>query len=105
MKNIFDNIPNTSIKDELFSELLSNPNIKIERIVSTGQVTPKDEPYCQQHDEWVMILNGEAQIHIEGKENFKMSEGDYIFIPKNTKHWVTYTSITPPTVWLAIHIY
>ena len=105
MENIYNNLPKNDFKDELFQELLKDKNVKIEKIVSSGQITSENDPYCQEQDEWVIVLRGKAKLWIDGKGDFNMNEGNYIFIPKHTKHRVTYTSKTPPTVWLAIHIY
>ena len=33
-------------------------DVRIERIVSTGQSTPVDKPHRQGHDEWVLLLAG-----------------------------------------------
>ncbi|AJC48662.1 cupin domain-containing protein [Allofrancisella guangzhouensis] len=98
--NLFDVIPNFS-KHEKFIDLLSTKNIKIEKIISYGQVTSTDTPYIQQHDEWVLVLKGNAKLKLEDKE-YTLEQGEYLFIPKNIKHWVTYTD--NPTIWLAIRI-
>ncbi|QIV94193.1 cupin domain-containing protein [Allofrancisella frigidaquae] len=98
--NLFGVIPNFS-KHEKFIDLLNTKNIKIEKIISYGQVTPTDTPYIQQYDEWVLVLKGNAKLKLEDKE-YNLEQGEYLFIPKNSKHWVTYTD--NPTIWLAIHI-
>tara|TARA_B100001123_G_scaffold449930_1_gene617529 strand:- start:4062 stop:4196 length:135 start_codon:yes stop_codon:yes gene_type:complete len=41
-KNIFDHLPNAS-NEEIFQVLHQIDDLKIERIVSNGQSTPKDE--------------------------------------------------------------
>jgi cupin 2 domain-containing protein len=41
--------------------------VRIQRIVSTGQSTPADKPYTQDHDEWVLLLTGSAGLWIEVK--------------------------------------
>ena len=61
MSNLFANLP-VETKDEVFTELLSRPGARIERIVSNGQSTPVDTPFNQDHDEWVLLLRGSASL-------------------------------------------
>lgn len=77
-------------------------NIKIERIVSYGQTTPKDKPYIQTQDELVFVLQGQAALLVNDMSH-SLATGDSLLIPSNTPHWVTYTSSSPATIWLAIH--
>jgi hypothetical protein len=49
--NLFDDVP-THVDHEIFSEILSRADIRIERIVSTGQSTPVENPHRQGHDEY-----------------------------------------------------
>lgn len=103
--NIF-NIEELSGTKESFTSLFSNKNILIEKIVSFGQVTNDNEWLEQEKNEWVVLLQGEAEIQFE-KDNNKllMKKGDYILIPSHCRHGVNYTSIDPPCIWLAIHFY
>ena len=64
MINLFDDLP-THTHEEIVTELLSRKGVRIERIVSTGQSTPADKPYDQDHDEWVLLLTGSAGLWIE----------------------------------------
>ncbi|GMN89684.1 cupin domain-containing protein [Francisella sciaenopsi] len=98
--NLLDVTPNTS-NEEIFIDILKNDNIHIEKIISCGQVTPINEPYIQSHDEWVVVLKGRAKLRLDNND-YILDEGEYLFIPKNTKHWVTYTENT--TIWLALHL-
>jgi cupin 2 domain-containing protein len=63
--NIFKDIPAT-LPEELFTLLLENKNVRIERIVSEGQGTPAVEWYDQL--QWVIVLQGEAVIEYENTE-------------------------------------
>src|SRR6201987_6386893 len=65
MINLFDDLP-ARAHEEIVSELLLRKGVRIERIVSTGQSTPADKPYDQDHDEWVLLLTGSAGLWIEG---------------------------------------
>jgi cupin 2 domain-containing protein len=102
MANLFDDIP-THVDSEVFTDLLSRPGVRIERIVSTGQATPPDAPFDQDHDEWVLLAAGSAGLSIEGEGEYKLRPGDHVFIPAHRRHRVTETSATEATIWLAIH--
>ena len=78
-------------------------NIQIERIISTGQTTPSGQWYNQELDEWVILLQGEAELCYADYTKIKLKAGDYLLIPAHTKHRVEYTSIEPPCIWLAVH--
>ena len=97
--NIFASIPKEQ-SGEIFEILQENQNLKIERIISAGDTT---EWLTQEHDEWVLVLQGDAKLEYE-EQSFHLTSGDYLFIPKNTKHKVSYTSKEPKTIWLAIHL-
>ncbi|APC97490.1 cupin domain-containing protein [Francisella frigiditurris] len=99
-KNIFE-IGCGNSDEEIFIDLFKKEGVHIEKIISYGQVTPKDNPYIQDHDEWVLVLSGRAELILESKE-YTLDTGEYLFIPKGVKHWVTYTEC--PTVWLAVHL-
>lgn len=103
MANIF-NLPESLPDKELFETLLSGENVKIERIISTGQTTPSGEWYDQETDEWVILLQGEAELSYADGSRIKLRAGDYIFIPAHQKHRVEYTSSSPSCIWLAVHL-
>ncbi len=105
ISNLFNDLPVERLPSEILSNLLSYKNIKVEKIISTGQVTPKEEIYDQEQAEWVLILHGKAKIWLEDKGEIILEIGDYLFIEPHVKHRVTYTSSDPVTVWLAIHIF
>jgi cupin 2 domain-containing protein len=102
MPNLFANLP-VETKDEVFTELLSRPGARIERIVSNGQATPLDAPFNQDHDEWVLLLSGSATLWVDGHGGHDLHPGDHILIPARRTHWVTRTAKDEPTVWLAVH--
>jgi len=100
IKNVFENILIDKSKEEFF-EILKNDNIRIERIVSNGQSSPKDFWYDQEESEFVLLLEGSAIIEFEEKQ-VKLEKGDYLDIKANMKHRVEYTSQEESTIWLAI---
>lgn len=102
--NIFEQIPD-EIKGELFEDIISTKNVKIERIVSDGHTSPKEGWYESEQNEWVIVLQGEAILSFENKESVKLKVGSYHNITASTKHKVSYTSQLEKTIWLAIHYY
>lgn len=103
MPNLFAPLPPAG-PVEIFTELLSSQGVRIERIVSTGQATPIDNPYDQDHDEWILLLAGAAGLWIEGEAEHQLVPGDHLLIPAQRRHRVTWTMPDPPTVWLAVHL-
>ena len=100
--NILSNIP-TNLNQEIFQDIISNDNIKIERIISKGHKSKEDEWYNQEKDEWVMVIKGNATLTFEDAEDVDLGEGDYINIPAHMKHRVSWTDAKVETIWLAIH--
>ena len=86
-------------KGERFDTLLKDHNIEIVRIVSSDKVETKE--YCQEEDEWVVVLEGSATLLLSDKE-IRLEKGDSLFIPSKTRHKVLHTS--KGTLWLAVHI-
>ena len=104
LKNIFGNLPQRSLNKEIFETLVQNNNIRIERIISTGQATPEGKWYDQEQDEWVMLLQGHATLLFENKSEINLMPGDYIFIEAHKKHRVSWTRPDEVCVWLALHL-
>jgi cupin 2 domain-containing protein len=103
VKNIFSSITE-QVPEEIFEVLLENENLKVERIVSDGQVTADGEWYDQDTDEWVLLLKGSAGLLFEdGKEARVLKPGDYMLIPAHTRHRVEWTNPHQKTIWLALH--
>ena len=100
--NIFEQIPE-NLKDELFEDIIKTDNLKIERIISYGQTSPKSGWYEQKENEWVIVLKGEAILSFESSDDIKLNAGDYISIPAFQKHKVSWTLPDAETIWLAIH--
>jgi cupin 2 domain-containing protein len=100
--NLLDDLP-ARTNEETFTELLSREGVRIERIVSTGQSTPADRPYDQEHDEWVLLLAGAAGLWIEGEGERDLRPGDHVLIAAHRLHRVTWTAKGEPTIWLVVH--
>jgi len=102
MKNIFDTIPE-NIESEIFESLVENEHVQIERIISKGHTSPETGWYDQGHNEWVIILQGEAVLAFADGSKRNMKTGDYINIAAHQKHKVEWTNPDIETIWLAIH--
>ena len=101
--NLYDSLP-AALDAELFTQLLSGGSFKLERIVSTGHVTPDGEWYDQDQAEWVVVLKGSASLRFKSESTPRtLREGDYLLIPPHLRHRVEATDPDQPTVWLAIH--
>lgn len=100
--NLFK-LPEVLPDEEIFETLIPDKGILIERIVSTGQVSPENFWYNQERDEWVVLLQGKAVIKWKDGKEKTMFAGDWIFIPAGESHRVDFTSETPPCIWLAVH--
>ena len=100
--NIFSGIPRSS-QEELFGDLLETPHCQIERIVSFGQASPEGFWYNQAWDEWVLLIQGTAELDLAGK-TVALVPGDHLLIPAGCRHRVNRTDHEQPTIWLAIHI-
>ena len=101
--NIFENLPRSPLPDELFETLLEGGGYKLERIISTGQVTPEDQWDDQEQDEWVVLLKGRAKLLFENNKEVSLSSGDYLFIPAHKRHKVIWTDPEEVCVWLAFY--
>ena len=108
--------------DVCINILFNNENVKIEKIISTGQTTDWQE---SNKNEFVILVQGNAEIEyydnrICEDKNFKTNEnimknlkntndmklqlgkGDIILIKKGERHRVSYTSKNPCCVWICI---
>jgi quercetin dioxygenase-like cupin family protein/catechol 2,3-dioxygenase-like lactoylglutathione lyase family enzyme len=85
---------------EAFQELARIGRVVIERIASSDQ--PESQVYDQTHDEWVVLLSGEASIELAGTLT-TLAPGDYLLLPAHTPHRVLATSAG--ATWLAVHVH
>ena len=114
--NIFD-LRDLSENEEIMKILEENENIKIEKFISTGQITD-----CQvsEKNDFVILIQGEAEIEFFEKKNLKKNEkiienksrtknkklkllkGDTVLINRMEKPRVSYTSKNPCCIWVCI---
>jgi cupin 2 domain-containing protein len=101
MQNLFTLIPGARA-DEVFEQILNAGPVRIERIVSRGHASPASGWYDQDEEEWVLVLQGSGKILFEDGPEFLLCPGDYLNIPAQQKHKVTWTDPAGPTIWLAV---
>jgi len=99
-KNLFDQIP-ASAPQEILTGLVLSKNVRVERIVSFGQGSPDGFWYEQTESEWVLLLEGSAQLRFDDKL-VDFAPGDYLNIPAGMRHRVEKTAENAKTVWLAV---
>jgi len=84
--------------EERLDVLLEHPSGRIERIASNGART---EWYDQDEDEWVVLLEGTAELEVEA-ERVALRRGDTLLLPAHCRHRVVSTS--EDALWLAVFI-
>lgn len=87
---------------ELSETLANSRNVRIERIVSQGHVSPPGFWYEQEEDEFVVVLKGAGRVAFADGSEAVLNPGDWLNIPAGVKHRVTYTSPDEATVWLGV---
>ena len=101
INNIFAGLPDFPQDNEIFDVITRNNNIKIERIVSTGQSSPENFWYNQEQNEFVLLLSGKAELEFED-HIVTLTKGDYLLIRSGMKHRVRSTDDSEHTIWLAV---
>jgi cupin 2 domain-containing protein len=96
--NIFD-LPKLPLSEELTTILAENKNIRIECIISTGQIS---KWYDQTETEFVVLLDGNATLEFGDGRVVKLGKGDTILINPHERHRVSFTSNEPPCVWICV---
>ncbi|NLL37436.1 MAG: cupin domain-containing protein [Fretibacterium sp.] len=104
-KNLFS-FPEDAAKgpEEFLETLLQSKGVRVERILSAGHASAEDFWYDQEESEWVLLLQGSAELEFEGGERLSLCPGDWTWLPAHEKHRVARTSKSPPCVWLTIFL-
>ena len=103
--NIFE-LPADLPQDEEQLEILlqdTGQGVRIERILSTGQASPPGFWYDQAQNEWVVLLQGQAELAWDDGSVMPLQKGDWVFISAHKRHRIKWTSAEPPCIWLAVH--
>lgn len=95
----------TDWSEEQIETMLNRPGVRIERILSKGHTTPEDQWYDQEDDEWVVLLQGAAQLEIESqKDLIRLRPGQGVLLPAHCRHRVVWTDPQQTSLWLALHL-
>ncbi len=78
-------------------ELARTAQFSVEQILSGRLEVPQDHE--QDHDEWVVLLNGAAVLEVDGVTH-DLSAGDWWLLPAGAPHRLVRTE--PGTSWLAV---
>lgn len=84
---------------ERFELLAEVAGVTIEQILSGA--LPAAGDYDQDHHEWVVVLEGAAELEVDGQHR-TMQAGDWLLLPAGTPHRVTHTE--QGTSWLAVRV-
>ena len=97
MRDLTD-VHGLDLTDEVFEVLHQAGGAVVERIVSSGQAS---QWFDQDHDEWVMVLSGSADLEYANGATVHISAGQGLVIPASVRHRVVRTA--RPTIWVAVH--
>jgi cupin 2 domain-containing protein len=84
-------------RGERADEVFGLHGVVVEQILSGELAAPVD--YDQDHDEWVVLLDGGAELDVEG-EVCRLGPGDWVFLSRHTPHRLTRTE--SGSRWLAV---
>ena len=82
---------------ETTTELARGAGFTVEQILSGRLAGPQQ--YEQDHDEWVVVLDGAATLEVDGVAH-DLAAGDWWLLPAGTRHRLVRTE--PGTSWLAV---
>lgn len=100
--NIFHSIP-ADLPEELIQTLVECDNVRIERILSRGHCSPEGFWYDQDEDEFVFLVQGEAELQLQQPDQrIRLSQGDFLVIHAHQQHRVAWTSSDPECIWLTV---
>jgi cupin 2 domain-containing protein len=100
--NLLRGLPDAQAS-EVIETLLATPDVRIERIVSLGQASPRGFWYDQDQAEWVLLLTGAARLRFADEPDARsLAPGDWVEIAPHRRHRVEWTDPIEPTVWLAM---
>ena len=99
MDNLFADLA-PPLEGERFDVLLRHKGLTIERIVSSPRIA--HERYVQAQDEWVVLLQGQAVLDVDGRK-VPLTSGDHLLLPAQTPH--TVLQVSDGALWLAVHLH
>jgi cupin 2 domain-containing protein len=97
--NLLTSIPDASA-GEVVTALVTRGAVRIERIVSQGQASPEGHWYDQAEHEFVLLVQGHAELDFADGRTVPLRPGDWLEIEAHVRHRVRATAPNEPTVWL-----
>ena len=85
------------VRGERTHVLATTRDFSVEQILSGRLGAPVDDD--QDHDEWVVVLEGGAVVEVDGTER-ALRRGDWLVLPARVPHRVV--SAEAGTSWLAV---
>jgi len=82
--------------------LAARAGVRIERIVSRGHASPPGFWYDQDEHEYVLLVQGAAELEVEPGRSVRLGPGDWLDIPAHARHRVVWTDPDADTIWLAV---
>jgi cupin 2 domain-containing protein len=86
---------------EHIEKLFGGRRFTLEHIVSNGHATKAGEWYDQPDSEWVVLIQGTAQLKFEQEGILNLKTGDACLIPAHQRHRVE--ACSGDAIWLALH--
>ena len=99
--NLLRDLPGAST-GEISERLVAGRTVRIERIVSRGEVSPPGFWYDQDEAEFVVVLAGAARLGFADGDVMALGPGDWVDIAPHRRHRVEWTDPGALTIWLAV---
>jgi len=99
--NLLRDLPGAST-GEISERLVASRTVRIERIVSRGEVSPPGFWYDQDEAEFVVVLAGAARLGFADGDVMALGPGDWVDIAPHRRHRVEWTDPGALTIWLAV---
>lgn len=97
--NLLASIPNAAAGEVVMS-LVNRGGVRFERIVSQGQSSPEGFWYDQAEHEFVLLMQGKAELEFADGRIVTLRPGDWLEIEARVLHRVRSTASDERTVWL-----
>ena len=82
--------------------IFENDKMRVERIHNVWHSSPNDFWYDQDEDEWVTLLEGQAELEYTNGRRITLMRGDCLLIPAHCRHRVVYTD--SHCIWLVVFV-
>ncbi len=89
--------------EEVITVQLQTPQLRLERIHSCSARSPEGFWYNQTEHEWVLLLQGSAQLQFADEaEARSLACGEALLIKAGRRHRLLASDPAPGTIWLAL---